>query len=652
MSLLLPLGLLGLISLLVLLLIYILKPNYQQKMISSTFVWKLSLKYKKKRIPISKLRNILLIICQCLILTGLSLVLSNPVIPGEKLDATEEVLIIDASGSMLVETDGTTRFERAVAQVESRILEVFDEGGVVSVIVADTEPYFVAQRANGEDSVAVFEKLADLTDGEELACSYSSANMEKSVEMAQNVVMENPKAKVFLYTATTYIDTNNITLRSVDGDAEMVNDEWNVAVLNCETTVGDDNFYNFTVDVGCYNRSEAVIVYVEVFGPNKDYTSPVVLESEELFFSVAEEEQQFTFTSEMMYDQIGEKLHTFDNLRVYVEEADNFAEDNTFYVYGGIKEEVRVQYASTLRNAFFRASMYSIREGLGKVWDIDFDEVDVSPYDEKPAYEMEGYDLYIFEHFVPETLPTDGIVLLVDPEGGSPKNSGLRIEEMPLNIVGTLYQNSIPIVSGDTHPLTEGIDVSSIIVNEYNPIISHDGYDELWYFNNDPILLAKNTPDMKVAVLAIDLNFSSLAIDIAFPTLMYNLFQYFMPATITDFAYEVGDSVTLRARGEELLVSGGNLDLTLTEFPYTVAVDKPGSYTLSQFDFSGEYIIENFFVGMPKTESNITKEIGSLPLLYVEEIIEQEDKDLLVYFAAAIVALMFLEWWLQSREYF
>ena len=49
MSWLTPLGFLGLIGLLILLLIYILKPNYQNKFISSTFVWKLSLKYKKKR---------------------------------------------------------------------------------------------------------------------------------------------------------------------------------------------------------------------------------------------------------------------------------------------------------------------------------------------------------------------------------------------------------------------------------------------------------------------------------------------------------------------------------------------------------------------------------------------------------------------------
>ena len=46
MSLLIPLGLLGLSGLLILLLIYILNPNYQQKLISSTYVWKISLKYK------------------------------------------------------------------------------------------------------------------------------------------------------------------------------------------------------------------------------------------------------------------------------------------------------------------------------------------------------------------------------------------------------------------------------------------------------------------------------------------------------------------------------------------------------------------------------------------------------------------------------
>ncbi len=647
MSLLLPLGLLGLLSILILFLIYILKPNYQQKIISSTFVWKLSLKYRKKRIPISRLRNILIIICQCLILTGLALVLTKPVIEGKKMDAREEVLIIDASGSMLVEMDGATRFERAVEQVETRASEIFESGGVVSVIVADSSPYFIAQRANSEDSVAVFEKLAELTDEDTLACSYSSADMERSVEMAQNVVVENPKSQVYFYTATTYIDTNNIKLVPIADE-----NEWNVAVLDCVAEYGDDNYYQISVDIGCYNRSEAVTVYCEVYGPNEDYSTPVVLESEALFFSAAEEEQTFIFTSEMQSDQLGEKLFAFDYLRIYVESADNFSEDNTYYVYGGIKEEIKVQYASTFRNNFFRSAMYAIRSGLNNVWDIDFEEVDVDPRAEKPEYALEDYDFYIFEHFLPEKLPEDGIVLLVDPEGLAPKNGGFRIESRAVNWAGMGMDLAYHLTSGEPHPLTNGMNPEAISITEYNKIISHDGYEELMYFQDDPVLLAKNTDDMKVAILALDLNFSELALTPDFPIFLYNMFQYFMPATLTDFAYEVGETVTLNARGHELAVKGGDIDTTLTEFPSTIVVNKPGTYTLAQFDVADEYIIENFFVSIPKIESNITKEVGSLPLLYVEQNIEQEDKDLLVFFAAAIVALLFLEWWLQSREYF
>ena len=60
MSWLAPLGFLALLSIAVLIVIYIIKPNFQQRMITSTYVWRLSLKYRKKKIPISKLSNILI----------------------------------------------------------------------------------------------------------------------------------------------------------------------------------------------------------------------------------------------------------------------------------------------------------------------------------------------------------------------------------------------------------------------------------------------------------------------------------------------------------------------------------------------------------------------------------------------------------------
>ena len=79
MRLLTPLGLLGLLGIVALIIIYIIKPNYQQKVISSTYVWKLSLKYRKKKIPVNKLRNFLIILCQILILTAAAMILTEPV---------------------------------------------------------------------------------------------------------------------------------------------------------------------------------------------------------------------------------------------------------------------------------------------------------------------------------------------------------------------------------------------------------------------------------------------------------------------------------------------------------------------------------------------------------------------------------------------
>ena len=69
MSWLTPLGFLGLISLIALIIIYIIKPNYQVRYISTTYVWLRSLKFRKKKLPLNKLRNILLFLCQVLLMS-------------------------------------------------------------------------------------------------------------------------------------------------------------------------------------------------------------------------------------------------------------------------------------------------------------------------------------------------------------------------------------------------------------------------------------------------------------------------------------------------------------------------------------------------------------------------------------------------------
>ena len=97
-----PLGLLGLLAIPIIILIYIVKSKYVQKPVSSTFIWKRSLRYVKRKIPLNFIVSLLLIL-QILTVTVASLAISRPTIV--PFSSNETIIIIDSSASMLT-TDG------------------------------------------------------------------------------------------------------------------------------------------------------------------------------------------------------------------------------------------------------------------------------------------------------------------------------------------------------------------------------------------------------------------------------------------------------------------------------------------------------------------------------------------------------------------
>ena len=162
-----PLGLLGLLGIDALIIIYIIKPNFQQKLISSTFIWRLSLKFKKRKIPISRLRNILLVICQILIVVTASLILAQTVVMlNEQLENPESVIIIDSSASMRTGSDDISRYERAVNEAIKQAELTFDRNGIVSVIIADDKNTFLAERAFSDSREKVISDMKALIERE------------------------------------------------------------------------------------------------------------------------------------------------------------------------------------------------------------------------------------------------------------------------------------------------------------------------------------------------------------------------------------------------------------------------------------------------------------------------------------------------------
>ena len=651
-----PLGFLGFIGLLILLLIYILKPNYQNKTISTTYVWRLSLKYRKKKIPISKLRNILLIICQVLIVCTCAFILAQPFIDGEdKTSANEKVIIIDASGSMLAEIEGETRFERAVTQAKALINETLDKDSVVSVIIAGREANFIRQRVSADMRDTLLREMDDLIDPNDFKCTYGASDIDGSMVLAESVLELNAKAEVVLFTGTTYIDDGKVTVRYVSDPGEK-----NISIANVRAT-REDNLYRIEVDMISYGANYSGVLNVQIKGAKGTYgigDSAQSFNEETLTFSygvdlIANERTKFRFGSKDTYDISELQIYAYDNIYCYIEEKDALAIDNAYYLYGGTPQKLKIQYYSTLNNIFVNSMLLDLQDQMRDDWDIDIKTIKDSSdailngTGKENEIEFEGYDIYIFEHHVPDELPTDGLVILFYPDT-VPKSMEITLSQ-PKNGAG----NGTAFTAGESHPILEYVNASNIRSTKYKTITSYDScYTPLLYANGEPVALAKNEPDSKVLILTFNFHYSNFPIIPEYPTFMINTLNYFIPTTFDKNVYNLYDKVVLNSRSELLSVSGPAFEETL-EFkttPAEIYVDAPGSYTVTQTPISGNQIVENFSVVIPEEQCDITRKVDTLLNPYFPPIIEDIDLDLVIYFAIALVTLLFCEWWLKSRD--
>jgi hypothetical protein len=652
MSWLTPIGFLGLIGLIVLLIIYLIKPNYQNKQISSTFVWKLSLKYRKKKLPISKLRNILLVICQCLIITACAFILAQPFIDGDDLDADKEkVIIIDASGSMRADIEGETRFERAVAMATEQVEEVLSRGGKVSVILADMDPSFIVQRLDAESKNDILNELAFLTDTNDFKCSYGAADIDGAMQMAEMILEENPKTEVILYTATEYVDKGKVTVKDVTDPGE-----WNVAILDVRA-VPDQNFYRFEVDAGSYSRGHNLRLYLEIhgaaavgdLGDNGAQKGDVIT----LYYDVILEQNEsktITFGQNELDSYPGLKIYEYDYVFCYVQEKDSLSIDNSFYLYGGKAQPLKIQYYSTKTNNFVGGVLMGLREQLKHDWDIQIDEIRDNEMNVDAGKgkepELTGYDIYIFEHHMPKTLPTDGLVIMINPDK-LPSEADIQLGEQ------RKYGGEKALNAGEVPAeILKHANASNITITQYRQIKAFDGaYTPFLFVDEEPIALIRNESACKIMVFTFSLHFSNLAMTPEFPVIMRNAVEQFIPTTFEKDVYNVYDKVDLNSRSPMLNVSGPTMAEIFEEFPASIYANDPGLYTVSQTPISGIQVVENFFVTMPDEQSNIDPLEDRLTNPYYPPVEANPDMDMVFYFALALVLLGFAEWWLKSRDH-
>ena len=663
MTLLVPIGLIGLLGVVALIIIYIIKPNYQQRNVSTTFVWNLSLKYKKKRIPVSKLRNIIIFILQMLILTSLAFILAKPaLVLKEQTDVTEVVAILDASASMRTETDDTTRFERAVKDIEELADKTIDGDGMVSVIFAGSDPYFLSYRNTAETKTQLKEALSELL-ADDTMCTYGTADVNEAIAICDEIVKDNPSAKIYFYTDKKY----EFPPAGVNIIDESDEDEWNAAVINAYAEM-QDNSYVFTVEVGVYGIDSELDVIVDVYGANATAAMPDGMGF--TYRTTVECYDDNVVTVIFMYDDgnlpdyldkenfylvaldYGERAFSFDYANISLAVDDDFAVDNNFSIYGGRKESIKILYESPMRNTFVNGMLDIYTHRTSDDYDIEYTAPlhagmttngvitgNIKNYQEELI--TEGYDVYIYEHIMPRQLPTDGLVILINPDS-SPNGAEFSVS----GEYTSPGKRPIPLVKEDeSHPLASKVNFNDVTVTKYVRITNlGGGYDVLATCDGNPVVFARNDENLQTLVIGFSEHYSNISIKTAFPMLFINLFRYYFPDVVSSNSVEVYGSVSINPRGSLVTVTGYQFDEEITEFPAQLTFNTPGSYTVSQTTYFEEDMTDNIFVRIPAAESNI-RAVGDTfdaPYFAVDD--ADYFKDLLLYLEIAVLAILFAEW--------
>jgi hypothetical protein len=256
------------------------------------------------------------------------------------------------------------------------------------------------------------------------------------------------------------------------------------------------------------------------------------------------------------------------------------------------------------------------------------------------------YDIYVFENWLPPTLPAGDLLIINPPRSTSLFTLGAENNE-----------TANPVVT--TSPLTAFVDFSEVALLRFRDVFGVDWADPLITVDGGPILLAGETGGRQVALLPFDLRESNLPLNIAWVALMANLIDWFTPldALTASGSVRVGDTVAITPPNAAdtiriTLPDGETVDLPVDRerliFAGTTA---PGLYTLSALE--GETVIQqqpvavNLFSPLESAIAPIAEgslQVGST-VIPAAETETQGQRELWPVLVALTLLFLMIEWY-------
>lgn len=525
----------------VIIILYLRKQKAEDLTFSSLFLWREVYKNIEADRSWERLKNNLLMILQILTVLFFILALTSPYMRKGGTQLQNAVLVIDTSGSMNISYDEKhTRFQQAVSEAASYV-DSLREGTEITVLSMNKR--VVIEGANIRDKTEIKKILAGLQVTDQVG------NSSLALNLITSMADQWEEYEAVFYTDCP-IDLGQIKGRIVDLNSlgpnlciEYVNfgyrEDGKLTVL---VRVGNPSPYFFESDVNLSIDDNIVDIQKVSLEPGQNET---------LYFDGLEAEGEV--------------------IKAELNERDYLMRDNTAYALIQDTGKKRVLLVSK-QNIF-------IEKAVTLVSGVELYKT-ASP---ENLGGQEKFDLYIFDGMLPQNLPSEGNLILIDPPGAL-EGIAERIKNLENVMLTTVNHEAVKYMENYSFGVTGAQGFQTPLWGR--TFLKSDGYS-VGYMGD---YLGR-----KIGVIGFDFHNSDFPLQSEFPIFIHNLIGLCLEQKLAVQAhYKAGDMLMVNpnpAGSEITLVTPAGEIFALPASAGAKAYDylsHAGLYRLTQQSESGE----------------------------------------------------------------
>ena len=575
MSFLHPLGLLGLIGIPILIIVYLLKNRYTEQTVASTYLWRLSERFLKRRNPLSRITGIIGLILQLLLVATISLSVAHPIITLRGA-AYEYCFVLDASASMNMSADGKSRFDLAKDEILEVASAAKDGSKFTLVMVGETTEIILEKT---DDVKRISDRLAALE------CSGCTISYTEAIGIAQGYFDENPSTKTYLVTDTDYETAENISVINV------ARTENNVSIEDVKYVTSGKSTVTVSGKVLSYGADR--VVDVQVFSNLSD---EVLAETKVQAFK--DEAASFSFTID--------ELEDFYSITVKTPTEDAYSLDNTAVLYS-------IESENSYNALLVSDAPFLILNAIESVSSADVKVVSVEDYknqEEKLAAKdktFSGYSLYVYDGYTPKQLPKDGSVWFLGVDSNV-EGSGFSVQGEVVLPVGGDVIDLTTSTSSAVRKLVSGMVGDEISISKYMKCGLYSDFTPIYSYKSNPVIFTgMNDYGNREVVFAFNIHDSNMTMCVDYLVLLSNLLDFSFPEIIETAEYYCGDTAQINVISgcESIRVESPDGQIIYTDISTAISefvLNEIGEYKITVNVSGTERPAYYIFSSVPKEE--------------------------------------------------